>query len=237
MAHKEQMRFFSSVLKYFQTHFEGKVLDIGSLDIGGGPHLLFNAEEYIGVDLGPGSNVDLISGGQDVELQSNYFDVAMSSECFEHNPDWRSTFHNMVRMTKPGGIVVFSCAGIGRPEHGTSKSEGWAAPLAIQAGQEYYKNVRRREVQATIDEFAFSKLTFFENHVSCDLYFIGIKKPGALGDIQNLELMEVEYRKHLRSQGSWPMVITRLILRPFWIAVNRFPFLKWAVKGILRKEI
>jgi SAM-dependent methyltransferase len=231
------MRFFKSVIELFESHFDGSVLDIGSNDLGGGPHLLLKSREYIGVDLGPGKNVDLISGGQDVELPSNYFDVVMSSECFEHNPYWRSTLHNMVRMTKPGGLVVFSCAGIGRQEHGTSRSFAEAAPLAIQIGQEYYGNVSKRQVQATIDEFAFSSFDLFENHVSCDLYFVGIKKPGESKDIQNFRILQNQNKKYLRRHGSWLMVFVRLALRPFWKMVNRFPFMKWLVKSLLRKNI
>ena len=231
------MRFFKSVIDLFESHFEGSVLDIGSNDLGGGPHLLLKSREYIGVDLGPGKNVDLISGGQDVELPSNYFDVVMSSECFEHNPYWRSTFHNMVRMAKPGGLVVFSCAGIGRQEHGTSRSYAELSPLAIQIGQEYYGNVSKRQVKAIMDEFAFSIFDLFENHVTCDLYFAGIKKPGKSSDLHKFRSLQNQNRQYLRRHGSWLMVLVRYALRPFWKMVNRYPLIKWLVNNLFGKNV
>ena len=80
-------------------------MDIGSLEINGGPHLMLKAQEYVGVDLAKGFNVNLVSRGEDVALPSNYFDASISSECFEHNPNWRSTLHNMTRMTRRGGLL------------------------------------------------------------------------------------------------------------------------------------
>ena len=117
MAHTDQIQFFQQVIQHFPGFFSGKVIDIGSNDINGGPHKYVNASEYVGVDLGPGTNVNLVSRGEEVQLPSGYFDVAMSSECFEHAPTWRAILLNMIRMTRPGGLVAFSCATTGRPEH------------------------------------------------------------------------------------------------------------------------
>lgn len=97
------MLFFGDVVAAFPGHFAGRVLDIGSLDINGGPHTLFTSAEYVGVDLGSGPNVTHVGRGEDLTLPDGRFDVAMSSECFEHNRAWRATVSNMIRMTRRGG--------------------------------------------------------------------------------------------------------------------------------------
>ena len=75
-----------------------------------------------------------------------------------------------------GGIVAFSCATTGRPEHGTSRSDGgMAAPLAVKLGIEYYKNVTEVDVLSCIGQNLFTTFGIFINRNSKDLYFAGIK--------------------------------------------------------------
>lgn len=177
MAHAEQMHFFSSVIARFPNHFVGRVLDVGSLDINGGPHTLISPEEYLGVDVSGGPNISLVCKGEDISLPSGYFDVAMSSECFEHNSNWRATLHNMIRMTKPAGLIVWTCATVGRREHGTTRSDGgFAAPLNVAKGVEYYHNVSKGDVVSCLDETLFDHYSLFVNDAASDLYFFGIKK-------------------------------------------------------------
>jgi 2-polyprenyl-3-methyl-5-hydroxy-6-metoxy-1,4-benzoquinol methylase len=57
------------------------------------------------------------------------FDVVISCEVMEHNPFWVATLTNMIRLLKPGGLLVMSCATIGRKEHGTARSLPGASPL------------------------------------------------------------------------------------------------------------
>jgi SAM-dependent methyltransferase len=171
------MRFFDTVITAFPEHFDGKVLDVGSLDINGGHHHLLKSKEYVGVDVSAGKNVSLVASGNEIDLPSGYFDAAMSSECFEHNPFWRGTLHNMIRLTKnQGGLVVFSCASPGRQEHGTTRSDdGYASPLTVQAGQEYYQNVSKRQVKAMFGESEFLSFRLWQDLRVNDLYFVGVK--------------------------------------------------------------
>ena len=189
MAHYSQQEFVGTIVRNFKSSFAGKVLEIGSLDITGNVSNLFTAEEWIGVDIGPGKNVTLVGRGEELSFDSNYFDVTISGECFEHNPAWKTTFANMVRMTKPGGLVVMTCAGKGRLEHGTTRSDyGVSAPLMVESGIEYYRNLSKRDLRKVIDESLFSKYGIFNNWGECDLYFAGLKSSPSS---ENLELFEV----------------------------------------------
>ncbi len=163
-------------MKHFPDHFSAKVLDVGSLNITGDVGDLFRASEYVGVDIGPGINVTHVARAEDLEFRTGYFDVTYSGECFEHNPAWKSTLGNMVRMTKPGGLVVMTCASTFRTEHGTSKSDfGQGAPLSVQAGYEYYRNLSPRDLILALDVGLFENFRIFQNWAESDLYFIGLK--------------------------------------------------------------
>jgi len=174
MAHGAQRVFFEEVKREFPEFFSGqRVLEVGSLNINGTVRDFFDNCAYIGVDVAAGPDVDVVMQGQDLTYPDNSFDVSVSAECFEHNPHWRETFVNMVRMTRAGGLVAFTCAAEGRPEHGTSRSDIGSSPLTVGLGWDYYRNLG--EADFTEDDLAgFSSYAFYDNRVNLDLYFVGV---------------------------------------------------------------
>jgi 2-polyprenyl-3-methyl-5-hydroxy-6-metoxy-1,4-benzoquinol methylase len=69
--------------------------------------------------------------GHEVDHDNSAYDVTISVECFEHDPHWRETFSNMVRMTRPRGLAAFRHTSRGRPARGTI-----SVPIAAdQAGR------------------------------------------------------------------------------------------------------
>ena len=178
MAHPKQRQFLQSVVDSHPEFFSGgKIIEIGSLNINGTVRDFFvQPDEYFGVDLSPGPCVDLVEEGQNVDFPNEYFDVAISAECFEHNPQWEATFVNMIRMTRSGGLVVFTCATEGRKEHGTTRSEPETSPFTVEKGWDYYRNL-------TADDFAhlgiddlFVTYEFSVQSEVHDLYFYGLKR-------------------------------------------------------------
>jgi len=183
MAHSEQLAFFQTVLIEFADYFKGQeflgFVDLGSLNINGGPQEFIPANlRYVGVDLGAGPNVDLICPIELIDLPSQSFSVAISSEMLEHNPFWRESLFQMCRLSAPGGLIVWTCAGIGRPEHGTTRTDGGsAAPFVTQAGVEYYKNISAKDAYNSFNHNNwFDKYQYFENFDCKDTYFIGLRK-------------------------------------------------------------
>jgi SAM-dependent methyltransferase len=181
MAHLNQILYCESVkTKYPQFFKKIKVLDIGSLDINGSNRYLFEDCDYLGIDVGEGRNVDLVCVGHEFEGPDNYFDTIISTEVFEHDMHYEKTITNVMRMLKPGGLFVFTCASTGRAEHGTRRSDSsWAAPLLMEKEDDwadYYKNLILEDIEK-IEGFksTFSDGTFGYNGESCDLYFTGIK--------------------------------------------------------------
>lgn len=174
MAHPEQREFFLSVREKFPEYFNGvSVIEIGSLDINGSVRDFYNSLKYIGVDLDEGPGVDLVAQGQEVDFADNSFDVAVSAECFEHNPFWVETFLNMYRMASK--FVIFTCATEGRPEHGTTRTNPADSPFTIN--WDYYKNLTAKDFKNafSLDEM-FSEYEFSTNNITHDLYFWGIIK-------------------------------------------------------------
>lgn len=176
MAHREQAAYISSVEEEWSKFFKGgRVLEIGSLNINGTVRNFFNADEYIGVDVGEGPGVDVVMSGHEYDNEQK-FDCVISCECFEHNPFWKETFLNMVRLCRRGGLVIFTCATTGRPEHGTERTTPQDSPLTIAKGWSYYRNLTKEDFTASIDfDELFLEHEFCVNEGSCDLYFFGIK--------------------------------------------------------------
>ncbi len=180
MAHFQQIDFCLSVKKLFPHYFSNRlVVDIGSLDINGNNQYLFENCLYCGVDLMDGKNVDFSVKGHEFHLPNGSVDVIISTECFEHDRFYSLTLKNIVRMLRPGGMFMFTCATTGRPEHGTSRSNPEDAPY-IQSDDEwkdYYKNLEEDDVRTVLDvELIFEKYQFSINDETHDLYFWGVKK-------------------------------------------------------------
>lgn len=182
MAHPEQIKYCESVKKLLPKYFSEKlVVDVGSLDVNGNNSFLFKDCLYIGVDISEGKNVDIVSKGHELKLPDESIDVVISTECFEHDFFYRDTIRNIVRILKPGGLFLFTCATTGRPEHGTRRTSPEDAPFIHLQGFEewadYYKNLEEKDIREVIDiEEYFRSYSFSVNSDSKDLYFWGVKQ-------------------------------------------------------------
>jgi SAM-dependent methyltransferase len=175
VAHPQQQQFVSNLKLKLPDSFDGKkVLEVGSLDINGSVRDFFTDCDYVGIDLSEGPGVDYVAQGQDFGAPDNYYDTVCSLECFEHNPYWFETFANMARMCKPGGLIFFTCATTGRPEHGTSRTSPADSPFTVDAGWDYYQNLTEADFRNRVYFDAFFKFHYFSTNVdSRDLYFYG----------------------------------------------------------------
>jgi SAM-dependent methyltransferase len=203
MAHFEQLEFVRTIAeRLFDNRKPYSVIEIGSYDVNGSVRSLFQETEYIGVDLCPGPGVDVVCSGHSVDFGDNRFDLSISCECFEHNPKWAETFLNMVRMTKPGGLVLITCASTGRLEHGTTRTSPCNSPGSQTVGWDHYENISRSMFRKKLQlESSFSEYSLIYNAASRDLYFIGIKHgiPIFNVDIKDIEKRAVEQTKLQRN--------------------------------------
>jgi SAM-dependent methyltransferase len=178
MAHDSQRDFIRLVSTELQNFFcDARVLEVGSLNINGTVRDFFSNCSYVGIDVAPGKDVDVVCQGQDYDAVDESFDHIISCEAMEHNPYWRETFNNMVRLCKPGGLITMTCATTGRPEHGTTRSSPSSSPLTVEQGWDYYHNLTRKEFARECNlSSAFSHHQFWANWSSYDLFFLGLKR-------------------------------------------------------------
>jgi SAM-dependent methyltransferase len=197
VAHKEQKDYLDRIKKEFPSAFTNcKVLDIGSFDVNGNEKPWFDNCDFTGLDIGPGKGVDVVCPANEYDAPDETFDTIISCECWEHNPFYKESIQNAVRMLKPGGYLIFTCATTGRPIHGTktqdkidreklvtsqgNSAENWITmPNVFREDwdSEYYRNVTEDDVRYCIDVDAiFFSYRFEVETKLCDLYFWGIKK-------------------------------------------------------------
>lgn len=178
MAHTEQRVFIEKLKQKFPNFFsQKKVLEVGSLDINGTVRDFFSDCQYTGLDVSFGQGVDIVCEGQNYNAPDQTYDVVCSAECFEHNPHWLETFQNMIRLCKDGGLVLFTCATDGRPEHGTTRTTPADSPLTVGIGWDYYRNLNEKDFTDQIEfDSYFSEYGFEVETNHHDLFFWGIVK-------------------------------------------------------------
>jgi SAM-dependent methyltransferase len=179
VSHKEEKEFCKSVKAKFPLFFvNNKVLEIGSGDINGNNNYLFDSCSMIKVDVAYGPNVDLISYAHNLTFVDEYFDTIISTECFEHDKHYEKSILSMYRMLRSGGLMLFTCATTGRPEHGTSRSKPYQVlSTRLENYEDYYRNLTEGDIRKALDiKESFIQFEFSIDTNHHDLFFWGIKK-------------------------------------------------------------
>ena len=103
MAHLAEQTFCLRTKETFPEYFKGvNVCDIGSLDLNGNNHYLFEDYSYVGIDIGRGPNVNIVSKGHEFKpLDGKKYDTVISTEVFEHDMYWKETIQN-----NPNGLGI-----------------------------------------------------------------------------------------------------------------------------------
>jgi SAM-dependent methyltransferase len=177
----EQARDFTLFVKKILGDFfiNKRVLDVGSGDINGNNRFLFENCEYDGNDVILANNVTIVSKTKDLDIPDETFDTIVSTECFEHDPEYRESFKKIYKMLKPDGLFFFTCATIGRPEHGTRRTrpeDSYGSIGNLEDMTDYYKNLTIFDVNEVLNlNNLFSVWDSYYNEKSADLYFLGIK--------------------------------------------------------------
>jgi SAM-dependent methyltransferase len=173
MAHKEQIQFCKWVRsKHPDLFVRTNIIDVGSHDINGNNRQFFSKPcSYVGVDIYPGKNVTIVGKAHEVlPIPALTPDVIISTEMLEHDKYWDSSLQAMYDALRPGGILVITCAGIGRPEHGTHDSNGWCSPGTL----DYYQNLSNEMFGRILKPDMFTEYYLSQTPVF-DLNFYGIK--------------------------------------------------------------
>jgi SAM-dependent methyltransferase len=170
--------FVKSILsKYFNNK---KILDVGSGDINGNNRFLFDNCTYEGNDVIKAPNVTIVSKTKDLPFEDNYFDTIVSTECFEHDPEYKESLLKIYSMLNPDGLFFFTCGGKDRGEHGTrrtSPKNSYGTIGNISDMMDYYGNLTEHDLNEVLNlNNSFSVWNSYYNDRTKDLYFVGIKK-------------------------------------------------------------
>lgn len=178
--HPEARDFTIFVKNLLPYYFENKtVLDVGGGDINGNNRDLFTNCIYDSNDVINAANVTIISKTKDLQIEEEHFHTIISTECFEHDPEYKESLQKIYKLLKPNGLFVFTCAGYGRPEHGTKRTtsnDSYGTIGNLQDMSDYYLNLTIKDINNAIDlnnNFIF--WDSYYNSKSNDLYFFGIK--------------------------------------------------------------
>lgn len=179
--HKEAIHFIKTMSEILSLYFKDKrVLDVGGGDINGNNKDVFCNCEYICNDVILSKNVNIVSRTKDLAFDNHYFDTIISTECFEHDPEYKESFLKIYELLKPNGLFLFTCASTGRAEHGTRNSkphQSYGTIAQIEDMQDYYKNLNEHDLNEVLPlSNLFIIYKTFYNKYSKDLYFFGIKK-------------------------------------------------------------
>ena len=100
---------------YWSERFH-RILEIGSRNVNGTLRDFCPANaDYVGVDLEPGTNVDIVlQEAGSLPFDDATFDIVLSTSCFEHDPMFWVTFASMGRVLKPGGFIYINTPSNGR---------------------------------------------------------------------------------------------------------------------------
>jgi SAM-dependent methyltransferase len=124
------------------------VLDIGSYNVNGCLKPLFPNQQYTGLDMQPGPNVDIVFDGGLIPLYDNTYDLVISSSCFEHAKNFWNLFNEAVRVAKPQAYL-YICAPSQGPYHGYP-TDCWRFMLDSWKALEHY-NKQCKLLESYID--------------------------------------------------------------------------------------
>lgn len=145
-----------------------RVVEIGSRNINGSVRGLFSdALQYRGLDLYEGPDVDIVANGATWQpARDERPDAVVCCEVLEHATTAADIVRNAVKMLRPGGTAIFTCAGAGRTPH--SAIDGGP----IREG-EHYENVTREMVEEWIEpiQSLVKHILFGTRDDRADLYF------------------------------------------------------------------
>ncbi len=147
-----------------------KVLEIGSLDINGSQKTydfigtqapwrqMIGCQEYVGIDLIPGKEVDLVMDAHGLSFKDNYFDLVLCMNMIEHDSDISKTLKEAYRVLRPGGLFLITTVDEKHPEH----MEEQAAELKLP-----YNHISERDFSVKIAKLKPKDFNIW--HFDCDL--------------------------------------------------------------------
>ena len=172
--HIEVMQYLEEVRRDFPSFFSGaRVLDVGSLDVNGSNRWAFHDCLHTGIDLIPGPNVDEVESAiQHAKTHQGFYDVVLCTEVLEHDENAHETMHALLSMLRSYGLLIITCAGPDRPEHGTHRCNPTDSPATL----DHYQNLSQLDFMEAYGNGEMLTFKFQYARGEMDCQFHGIKR-------------------------------------------------------------
>lgn len=170
--HPEVDNFVKAVRRKYPQNFETvKVLEVGSQNINGSVRSNFRYCDYTGIDLGEAPGVDKVLDIGDLK-EVEVYDTVISCEMLEHCKEWEKALVNMYIALKRGGLLILTCAGPKRHEHGTKNH----TPQDSKFTLDWYRNISKEDFTSVLPSEMFNLFYIAEVRGDTDLNVFGVKK-------------------------------------------------------------
>lgn len=192
MSHPAQIKFIKEMRSKFRSHFRNaNVIDCGSKRINGHNRPLFRRcwhnwkgmNSYTGIDISYGDNVGKVHEVLPmIAAEPSYYlrmgksdkpvwpiDIVICTEMLEHDQYWRESLMMMYDVLRPGGLLIITAGGDGRPEHGTNLHHPSASPETL----DYYRNISNEMFESVLGRELFGEYVI--RQVDGDFQFAGVK--------------------------------------------------------------
>ncbi len=162
--HTDAYRFVARIVK---SHPPAglRVLEIGSLNVNGSVRALFDGcARYTGIDRHPGREVDIVVDARKYNGRAA-FDMVVTTETLEHDPEPETIIACAKRALKPGGMLVITAASTGRAPHNCDGLP-WD-------GIEPYENIAPARLVRLLSGWQDVQVEY--NPAGCDVYAVAVK--------------------------------------------------------------
>jgi SAM-dependent methyltransferase len=161
--HAEAMNFLARARQHLAGVEGARVLELGSHDVNGSARSLFTpCREYVGVDLWPGKGVDVVGDARTFDGDSK-FDIAITTEALEHDPEPWVILQSAHRALHQGGVLIVTAAAPPRKPHSCAGVEG-------ELNGEPYNNINPAWLGEWLSEHGWAVLLLEYNGMHGDVY-------------------------------------------------------------------
>lgn len=170
--HNAVKKFIKEVKAEFPYKFRNRtVLEVGSHNINGSPRKYFWLCRYRGVDISYGRGVNIVGRFSELAFTRKY-QVVVSTEMLEHDSSWKTSLKKMYHLLQDKGLLLITCAGPDRSEHGTTRTSPKDSPDTT----DYYRNISIEDFKSVLPKNLFETYVLMYARGENDLQFYGIKK-------------------------------------------------------------
>lgn len=168
-ARSEQRFFLGLIKRTLPDYFRNRtVLEIGRPGAAPVTQEWFEQSRITQPNALPATDGQPAESAETYPASAESFDTVVSCETLEHLPHWHEAVTNALRMLKRDGLMVLSCAGLGRRQHETRRH-----PPAV-GNEDYYRNLAPDDFAGIDLDAQFACWGFVEDRIAHDLFLVGI---------------------------------------------------------------